>query len=140
MKLSMVKCLECGNDFDNDAGLHRHLRSHKLIMAAYYQKHYPRYDLYDKTYIRFKSKDYYFNTDFNSKANLKAWLQGVPQTQARDYLRTYLVNRKEKKNLTFAPCQVELRSLLIPGMRYFNELFGSYYQLCASIGYKLKFT
>jgi hypothetical protein len=114
------------------------MRSHKLTLAAYYQKHWPRHDKFDGMMIRFKNKDYYFNTDFNSKLNLKKWLDKVTKDEARDYLRNYLAIRKERKKLIYAPTQVELRSLPVPGMKYFNELFGSYYQLCDTLGFKLK--
>ena len=136
--MANVICLECKTSFKNDAGLHRHMRVHKLSLAAYYQKHFPRHDKYDKMLIRFKNKEYYFSTDFNSKANLKLWLDKVTKEEAQAYIRDYLLRRKEKKKLVYAPTQVELRSLPIPGMKYLNELFGSYYQLCDTLGFKLK--
>ncbi len=136
----MFKCLECNKDFKNDSGLHRHLRVHKMNLATYYQKHYPRYDKYDKMFIRFKSKEYYFNTDFNTKTNLRLWLESVSKDDARAYLRDYFAGRKKRKNLIYAPSQIELRSLPIPGMKYLNDLFGSYYQMCDSLGFKLRYT
>lgn len=138
--MAKITCLECNKDFKNDAGLHKHLKTHKLPLAAYYQKHFPRYDKFDKMIIRFKNKEYYFNTDFNTKANLKSWLDIVPKDEARAYLLEYLTTRKKRKKLIYAPSQVELRSLPVPGMKYFNDLFGSYYQLCDSLGLKLKYT
>ena len=59
--------------------------------------------------------------------------------EAQEYCRDLLVKRKEKKNLTYAPTQVELRTILSPPVHYYNELFGSYYELCESIGYKNRF-
>ena len=50
-----------------------------------------------------------------------------------------LAKRKEKKNLTYSPTQVELRSILSPPVHYYNELFGSYYELCDSLGYENRF-
>ena len=60
------KCKACGKEFETERRLHGHLKAHKLRVAAYYQKYYPRYDLYNNKIIKFKSKDYYFSTDFNS--------------------------------------------------------------------------
>jgi hypothetical protein len=136
----MPKCLECDKDFKNDAGLHRHIRVHKMMLAAYYQKHFPRYDIYDKTLIRFKSKEYYLTTDFNSRANLRLWLEKASKSEVKKYLSDYFIRRKERKKLIYAPTQVELRSLPVPGMKYLNNLFGSYYQFCASLGLEIKYT
>jgi hypothetical protein len=134
------ECKECQKDCRTEIALHRHLRSHKLTQAAYYQKHYPRYDKYDNTIIRFKNREFYFNADFNSRANLGAWLNRLPQPEAKDYLRKLLSQRKEAKSLSYSLSQVELRSLVIPGMVYFNNLFGNYYVLCSELGFKNKFS
>jgi hypothetical protein len=136
--MAKIICLECHKEFNNDTGLHKHLRSHKITQVVYYQKHFPRYDKHDGNFIRFKNKEYYFNTDFNTKTNLKLWLEKVSKDEAKTYLRNYLAKRKERKNLIYAPTQVELRSLPVPGMRYFNDLFGSYYGLCDSMGLKIR--
>jgi hypothetical protein len=136
----MVKCLECNIEVTSDIVLHKHLRSHKITQAVYYQKHYTRYDKYDKSLIKFKNKEYYFNTDFNSRTNLKAWLESVPKEEAKAYLRDYFLRRRERKGLVYALTQVELRTLPIPGMKYLNELFGGYNEFCESIGLKPKYT
>jgi hypothetical protein len=137
--MDKLVCLECNKKFKNEAGLHRHLRTHKIRLVEYYQKYYPRYDKYDNTFIRFKSKDFYFNNDFNSRANLKNWLNKVSPNEAKAYIRDYLLRRKQNKGLTFAPCQVELRTLPLPGMAYMNRLFGSYYQFCEELGFKVRY-
>jgi hypothetical protein len=48
------------------------------------------------------------------------------------------LKRKEKKGLEYSPTQVELRTLLVPPIQYYNELFGDYYELCEEIGLKNK--
>lgn len=135
----MKICKECDKSFRVDSSFNKHMRSHKMSLASYFQKHFPRYDKYDNSFIKFKNEEFYLTSDFNSKENLKLWLDSVSQEEARAYLQEYLVNRKIKKKLIYAPSQVELRSLPIPGIKYFNELFKNYNQLCADIGYKIKY-
>jgi len=135
----MVKCKVCGKEFQSDRQLHAHLKAHKLRVAEYYQTYYARYDKYDNSIIKFKNKEQYLSSDFNSRITLKKWLKEASTEEARTYCSELLVNRKEKKNLTYSPTQVELRTILSPPVHYYNELFGSYYELCSSLGYKNKF-
>lgn len=137
--MDKLTCLECNRHFKNDAGFHKHLRSHKIRLVEYYQKHYPRYDKYDNTLIKFKNKDFYFNNDFNTRINLKLWLNKVSPEEAKTYVRNYLKRRKIAKGLKYAPTQVELRTLPLPGMTYLNNLFGSYYQFCEELGLEIKY-
>jgi ERCC4-type nuclease len=131
-------CFECQTAFDAEENLHRHIRVHKLKMSEYYHKHFPRYDKLTGEPIKFKDKESYFFNDFNNKANLKLWLQKVTPEEARVYIRSYFFARKQRKNLRFAPTQVELRTLPIPGMKYLSDLFGSYKSLCDSVGLELR--
>jgi hypothetical protein len=119
--------------------MHRHLKAHGITQVQYYQRYFPRYDKLDGSIIKFKNREYYLTADFNSRANLATWLKKVEKREARDYIIGFLKARKERKNLRFAPTQVELRSLPIPGMSYLNELFGGYYDLCKGLGYELRF-
>ena len=135
----MVKCQECGKEFEKDKGLHLHLKAHKLSIADYYHKHYPRKDLHTGHLIKFKNKDQYFASDFNSKGNLKNWLKRIPIEKAQEYCRKILEKRKAEKNLKYTPTQVELRTLPIPPISYYEVIFDSYYKLCEEIGYKNKF-
>lgn len=130
-------CKICGGKITGDSHF---WREHRMKAVAYYQKFFPRYDLYDKSLIHFKNKDFYLTSDFNSKFNLRMWLETVSTEEAKQYFLDYLKKRKERKNLTYAPTQVELRSLPVPGMKYLNDLFGNYYQVCESLGYKIKHT
>ena len=78
----MVNCKICEKEFDLDKQLHSHLRAHKLRMAEYYQTHFPRYDVYDKKIIKFKNKKQYFESDFNSRTNLRLWLKSITEEEA----------------------------------------------------------
>lgn len=135
----MVKCQECGKEFEKDKGLHLHMKAHKFSIADYYHKHYPRKDLHTGDLIKFKSKEQYFSSDFNSKTNLKSWLKKIPIEKAREYCRNILKKRKAEKKLKYTPTQVELRTLPIPPISYYEVIFDSYYKLCEEIGYKNKF-
>ena len=134
----MVKCKACDNQFDSERQLHAHLKAHKLRMAAYYQEYYPRYDLYTNKIIKFKNKNQYFSNDFNSKTHLRMWLKGKSLSEAKEYCENLLTERKEEKELIYSPTQVELRSIMSPPIQYYNEIFGDYYRLCDSLGFKNK--
>jgi len=133
------KCKVCGQEFETERKLHSHLKKHDLRVAAYYQQYYPRYDLHDGKIIKFKSKDYYFNTEFNTRTNQLKWLDGLSDEEAEKYLKKLLLERKEKKGLIYSPCQVELRSTSIPSVISYEKKIGDYYSFCKSIGFKNKY-
>ena len=136
--MGKATCQICGKEFDNDASLHKHLKAHKLRMAEYYQQCYPRHNLYDGKLIKFKNKEYYFSTDFNSRTNLKMWLKEAPEEDSKKYCIDLLKARKTAKNLIYAPTQVELRTLMLPPIHYYNLLFDDYYKLCEKMGFQNK--
>lgn len=136
----MVKCLECLKDFENENSLHKHLKSHKLSVAFYYQKFVPKYDKHTGELIKFKSKDFYFNNEFNSRANLQKWLIKADVEERKKYIIDFLRNRRERKRLVYAPMQAELKTLACPGIAYINELFSDYYSLVKSLGFVNKFS
>ena len=133
------KCKACEKEFETERRLHGHLKAHKLRVAAYYQKYYPRYDLYNKKIIKFKSKDYYFSTDFNSRTNQRLWIEKLAPSKAKKYLSDILLRRKKEKNLIYSPCQVELRTILSPSIITFEKIFGDYHKLCKKLKFKNKF-
>ena len=135
----MVSCKICDKEFEKDKSLHLHIKAHKLSIEQYYHQNFPRHDLHTKELIKYKNKDQYFSSDFNNKRNLKSWLKSIPNKQAQEYCTTLLQKRKEEKGLVYAPTQVELRTLPMPPIQYYELLFDSYYKLCKKIGYKNKF-
>ena len=135
-----MTCKICSKELPGDSEFHKHLRSHKITQCEYYQKEYPRYDLFDKSIIKFKNKDYYFNTSFNSKGNLKRWLSSVPPEVGQKYVCDYLTMRKEKKGLLYAPSQIELRTMPLPGLKYIKEHFGDSNKFFLNMGLKPRFT
>ena len=133
-------CKLCSLDFANDAVFHKHLKTHKMAQTVYYQKYYPRYDRYDGTIIKYKNKQYYFATEFNSKENLKQWLASVSPNTRRLYVINFLSLRRARKNLIYAPSQVELKTLMVPGIKYINENLGGYNKMCEELGFKKRFS
>lgn len=134
-----VICKIDGMVFDSEKDMHKHLRTHKMRIVEYYQKYYPRHDKRDGKIIKFKTKDQYLNADFNSRTNLKVWLKESSSEDRRIYCQELLEKRKERKQLIYAPSQVELRSTMSPPVQYYHEVFGNYYKLCEKIGFKNKY-
>ena len=108
-------------------------------MVEYYQTHEPRYDLLTGELINFKNKDYYFSNDFNNKISMKKWLKLQDLAVQKEYLKKLLSQRKEKHKLTYAPTEVELRSITSPPIPYYHSLFSDYYSLCSEMGFKNKY-
>ena len=108
-------------------------------MVEYYQTHEPRHDLLTGELINFKNKDYYFSNDFNNKVSMKKWLKLQDLALQKEYLKKLLSQRKEKHKLTYAPTEVELRSITSPPIPYYHSLFSDYYSLCSEIGFKNKY-
>lgn len=135
----MITCLKCLKSFSTDNSLHRHLKSHDLKVAAYYQKYFPKYDRHTGQPIDFINKEQYEKTDFATRKNLVAWLKIQPTNEAKDYVIKLFNERKARKDLIYAPCQVELRSLMMPSAITCQNLFGSYPLLCSHLGLKNKY-
>jgi len=136
--MDSVACKVCEKEFQDSKSLHRHLKAHGLRIAEYYQQCHPRHDLYDGKFIKFKNKEQYFATDFNSRTNLKMWLKEAPEDDAKKYSINLLKARKVAKKLVYAPSQVELRTLMFPPVYYYDLLFGDYYKVCEKLGLKSK--
>jgi hypothetical protein len=128
-------CKLCNIPHKSEKALHIHLKSHKISIAKYYQTMFPRYDRYDNSLILFKSKDFYFNSDFNSKENMNNWFKSVSPEKAKFYIQEWFLKRKEKKKLIYTLSQVELRSLPIPGICYISNIFGDYYKWAETLGF-----
>ena len=136
----MVDCIICKKEFELDKQLHAHLKAHKMRMAEYYQTHFPRKDLFSGELIKFKNKDYYMTTDFNSRVNMKKWLSSIPKTKAKKYVEKIFTKRIKRKETKLAPTQIELRTLSSPPVQYFQELFGDYHSFCSEAGLRKRFS
>ena len=139
MRCPMVNCKICAQEFESDRSLHAHLKFHQMRMVEYYQSQYPRYDLFTKNLILFKNKEQYFSDDFNSRENLKLWLNSRSREETADYLTNLFKARKEKKKWKYSPTQVELRTVLFPPVQFFHKVFGDYFIFCESLGLENRF-
>ena len=134
----MVECSVCQKKFEGDKNLHLHIKAHKLSIGDYYHTQFPRHDLHTKELIKFKNKEQYFSADFNNKRNLKSWLKQVSMEKAKKYCKGLLTKRKREKGIKYTPTEVELRTLLVPPIHYYQIILGDYYKLCEEIGFKNK--
>jgi len=139
MVKNVCKIDNCNKEFEDDKSFHLHLRSHKITQVCYYQKYYPRRDKLTGELILFKNKEFYFNSDFNNKVNFKKWFFSISKEEAKQYVFDFLKRRKENKNLIFAPSQIELKTLMVPGIKYINDNFGSYDSICEELNLKIRF-
>ena len=136
----MVKCKICDDKFESEQDFHPHLRKHKIRIAEYYQKFFPRRDLFSGDLIKFKNKDYYFSTDFNSRPNMKRWLNEQSSEGAREYTKLLLKGRVERKKLKYSPTQVELRTVMFPPIQCLHLIHGDYHKFCSELNLKNRFS
>jgi hypothetical protein len=134
-----VICKVDGKEFRDDKALHMALKGYGLNKVKYYQKYFERRDLLTNELINFKTKEQYLNSDFNDKNNMKKWLKAQTPEKAQEYCKELLIKRKEVKNLTYSPTQVELRTIMAPSIIFYNSIFKDYYDICSSIGLENKF-
>ena len=134
-----VICKVDGKQFKDDKALHMALKGYGLNKVKYYQKYFERRDLLTNELINFKTKEQYLNSDFNDKNNMKKWLKVQAPEKAQKYCKELLIKRKEVKNLTYSPTQVELRTIMAPSIIFYNTIFKDYYDICSSISLENKF-
>lgn len=134
-----IICKICSNKFKDDVSFHHHLKAHKMRQSEYYQTHYPRNDRYDGSIIKYKNKEQYFNTEFNSRTSLKNWLFSVSPKAAAAYIQDVFIKRINRGKLKIAPTQVELKTMMVPGIKFINEKIEDYNTFCKNLGLELKF-
>jgi len=134
-----VICKVDGKEFKDEKSLHLALKGYGLNKVKYYQTYYTRRDLLTNELINFKTKEQYLGSDFNDKNNMKKWLKEQPLEKAQEYCKELLIKRKQNKNLTYSPTQVELRTVMAPSILFYNKIFKDYYDICSSIGLENKF-
>jgi len=137
----VFECNLCHCSFLSEKGLHSHLtRKEKILKSDYYHTFYPRVDLYTKQLLKFKDREQYFNSFFNSKDNLVNWFrENYNTSEAKQIALEILRYRKESKNLVFAPSQVELRTIDSPTILGLEKIYGSYDAPCVTLNLKRRF-
>lgn len=131
------KCLIC--NLDNPEKSHYWVL-HRVSEQNYFEKYYPKTDLFTKEKLIFKSKESYFQNDFQTKSNLQAYFRTLSGSQQRQFCKDLLQKRKIIKNLIFAPCQFELKSMLFPTLITYNSFQGGYEEICKELGLKLRYS
>jgi hypothetical protein len=134
-----VICKIDGKEFKDEKSLHFALKGYGLNKVKYYQTYYERRDLLTHELINFKTKEQYFNSDFNDKNNMKKWLKQQPIEKAQEYCKDLLIKRKKTKQLIYSPTQVELRTIMAPSIIFYNKIFKDYYDVCSLIGLENKY-
>ncbi len=118
--------------------LHEHLKRFRISREKYYHTYEPRRDPVTQELIPFKTLDQYRSQDFASKVTLKKWLETNPEA-GWTWSKQWLARRKEEKQLKYAPCQVDLRTLCTPSMPYFDGPLGAseggYYGVTGALGF-----
>lgn len=106
-----VRCRECDSEMSSLKGLHLHLRKHKMSLEEYYQKYHPRYDLYTKEIIKFKDRESYLKSNFNSKKNFNKWIKESPSQKVKKYLEDRLKSLYEERKPNHIFSSAELESM-----------------------------
>ena len=91
---------------------------HSIKMQDYYEKFFPKVDLFNGDKIDFKSRDSYFLNDFKNKKNLKCYVEKLTNEEFYTFYKDLLTKRKEYKGIKYIPSQFESRGLLIPPTHY----------------------
>ena len=129
----MNTCKICSSEFAQCKELHFHLRSHKITLAEYYTKYFPRFNLLTGDPLPFKNKDQYFGKDFSSREQLMQWCNTEDGEVVKEYILKILKNRIEEKGLRFAPFHLELVVNDMPGVEMYQKYFKSYTYACKEI-------
>lgn len=131
-----MRCKECGKSFIGQAGLHKHIKAHKMSLQEYYHKHQPKYDLNSGDLIPFKNFSQYLDQDFIDVKNQEKWLMSVGQDAAADYLVKKFSEEKEKRTLKIGPASLFFKVSKSASLNSIRRIFGSYSNFCKIIGVK----
>jgi hypothetical protein len=132
----MNTCKICSEQFESEKSLHMHLRSHKITLAEYYTKYYPRDNLLTGEPLPFKNKEQYFDRDFSNRKQLLDWCAKTPDAKVKEYILDLLDRRIKRKELKFAPSHLELKTSDMPTVDLYQKHFGSYSAACSLVGVK----
>lgn len=131
-----MECKVCKGVYDSSNKFHRHLKKCcGLSKAEYYEKFYPRFDLWDNSKIPFKNEAQYKSTFFKSKTNAISWFKSkntneFSKGEALQVLRSYFLSKQFSK----APSQSELRCKKIPSIIGIETFGVSYADFCKDLG------
>lgn len=115
MNKELLTCKICGESVIEN---NHYYRIHGINLKDYMELHFPRQDLFTGEKLHFKNLETYFHIDFLNKSNLKKYLEKKSVSEVFDYLKNWLIRRKDEKSLNYAPGQFEARSLLFPAISF----------------------
>ena len=130
------KCKECGAEFKSEKSLHAHLKAHKMYVADYYVKHYPRFNKLNGNPLPFKKKEEYFQNDFINRSQLIKWCESAPESEVKDYIIELGKKRIKQKKYVKAPFYLELLKRQLPDLDLYKKHFGTYTKACEAMGVK----
>lgn len=136
----MNTCKICSKEFETEKKLHMHLRSHKITLAEYYTKYYPRTNLLSGDPLPFKNKEQYFDRDFSNRNQLLKWCSQNSDDTVREYILELLKKRVTRKELIYGPSHLELKTSEMPTVDIYQKHFGSYSKACELAGVKPLFS
>ena len=111
------------SEFKTEKEFKKYLRQENLLMAEYFEKFEPRYDLYTKEPIKYKDRASYLSTYFLDKRHMAKWLKAQDRSKALNFIKQAIKFRKNKDDLQFVPCQVEARNIKqIPSINSYDYI------------------
>lgn len=136
-----LKCKICAAQFNSQAQILSHIKSHQLNAQKYFEQYFNKRDMHTDAPIKFKSFEQYFLTDFIDKRNMKLWLQSADKDVACEYLTNKLYTYCKIKGIQKSPSQSELKTIsCLPKADtfvYFCEK--PFNEICESIKLKCNF-
>lgn len=125
----MYVCKNCKKQFPSERSLDAHLKVHGGV-EEYYSTWYPRQDLYDGSFIKFKSRKEYFLTYFNSKTSRLNFYRDNSDKRARETFEKEFDQDKDKKGYDFLPCSNYFDLSDYAGIKTIKKLFGNCLDFC----------
>lgn len=127
-----MTCLECGREFDSEKSLHSHLRAHKLKVADYYQKHFPRACRATGKpllYKNFNGPKEYLEGNFNGRREMRSYFRKVALNinmaeEALEIGRSMIYKLMEDKGTDYCPSEFELMSSNAPTLSAMMKIRG----------------
>lgn len=135
-----LTCRECGQKFKSERSLHAHLKKHNLTVAEYYTKFFPRENLLTGEPMPFKNKKEYFTKDFASGEEIKEWFEkNGTSKDVKKYIIKKLNDFIIEKELSVAPCHLDLLLSDLPSVNMYKSCFGSFSKTCEILSSKPRF-
>lgn len=105
------------SEFKSEKDFKAFCRENKITIKEYFEKYYPKKDLYTGEKLDFKDASSYFSVNFSDKRNMVKWLNSISKEESEKYIIDCLNKRAKEKEWLFFPCQVETRSTkVIPAL------------------------